>query len=68
MKTEVKLKVKELKDFNIKVDGDVFCTFKTKYDLKEVENMSNSELYWNIFQSTGSPLAYLLYKEEASSS
>lgn len=76
MKLEVKQEKNNLLNFDIPVsrivslrhvpDGAWLRTFKIKYN-KEVKSMAvTSEFYWNIFQNTGSPLAYLLYKEETS--
>lgn len=65
VKIEVKPKYAEEISFNISMSRDTLCTLKNIYTFKEVDKMANSELYWNIFQRTGSPVAYLLYKEEA---
>lgn len=65
VKVEVKPNGIEKVNFNISMSRDTRCTFKNIHTFKEVDNMANSELYWNIFQKTGSPVAYLLYKEEA---
>lgn len=64
VKVEVKPKYVEEINFNISMGRDTLCTLKNIHTFKEVDKMANSELYWNIFQRTGSPVAYLLYKDE----
>lgn len=68
MKTEVKPKINKEVNFAINMSRCSSSTLKNKYQLKEVKKMTlTSDFYWNIFQTTGSPVAYLLYKEETSS-
>jgi len=64
VKVEVKPKYTEGINFNISMGRDTLCTLKNINTFKEVDEVANSELYWNIFQRTGSPVAYLLYKDE----
>lgn len=69
IKLEVKPKYVQSANFNITMSRDTLCTLKSIHTFKdkEVDTMANSELYWNIFQRTGSPVAYLLYREEIAS-